>query len=63
VQSVESQLTFQRKILPPSSGSKNKLSMKLVALPATFSCWFLALLFFDPEDGGNMFLLISIRSI
>jgi hypothetical protein len=38
---------------PKSSGSKNKKSKK----PAwSREPWFLAWLFFDPEDGGDMFL-------
>jgi hypothetical protein len=39
--SVESQLTFQWNIHPPSSGNE---------------AGFLLGLFFDPEDGGHMFL-------
>jgi hypothetical protein len=46
-----------RNILPPSSGSKSKLSVKLVTLLATcFHAGFLCSLFFDPEGGGNTFL-------
>jgi hypothetical protein len=48
-------------MLPPSSGSKNKpnkkLACKQVALLATcFIAGFLLDVFFDPEDGGDMFL-------
>jgi hypothetical protein len=66
VQSVESHPTFRRNISPPSSGSKNKLSKKpawkqaastaRVLLATSFHAGFLLGLFFDPEDGGDMFL-------
>jgi hypothetical protein len=54
---IESQLTFQRDVSPPSSGLNNKPSKKPTPrkqslLPA--SCWFLGL--FDAEDGGNKVL-------
>jgi hypothetical protein len=59
VQYVDSQLMFRRNMSPPSSGSKNKLSMKparsrqqVPVLPA--SCFLR--LSFDSEDGGDMFL-------
>jgi hypothetical protein len=61
VQSVESQPMFWRIISPPSSGSKNKPSKKpvwkqVVLLATSFHAGFLLGLFFDPEDGGDMFL-------
>jgi hypothetical protein len=40
-------------MLPPSSGSKNKPRNQQALLAAT--CLLLGL-FFDPEDGGDMFL-------
>jgi hypothetical protein len=40
---------FWRNISPPSSGLKNKQGMML-------DSGFLLGLFFDPEDGGDMFL-------
>jgi hypothetical protein len=43
VWSVESQVTFQSNMLPPSSGSENKLCL----WPT--SCWFLSGLFFDQK--------------
>jgi hypothetical protein len=55
VYSVESQPTFRRNISPPSSGSKQETSGK-----ALLVTWFrdasLLCLFFDAENGGNMFL-------
>jgi hypothetical protein len=48
-------LTFRKNMLPPSSGSKNKPST-MVVLATCFHAGFLFGLFFDPEDGGNMFL-------
>jgi hypothetical protein len=47
----ESQPTFRRYMPPPSSGSKNKSSKKSSMLHAGF----LRGLFFDSEDGGDMF--------
>jgi hypothetical protein len=47
---------------PPSSGSKNKprkipASKQVPSRAATyFDTGFLLVLFFDPEDGGDMFL-------
>jgi hypothetical protein len=44
-------MALRRDILPPSSGSKRNLLFKS-------SCWLLVFFsFFDPEDGGSMFLL------
>jgi hypothetical protein len=51
--SVESQPTFRKNISPSSSGSKNKPSKKLATC---FHAGFLLALFFDPEDGSDMFL-------
>jgi hypothetical protein len=61
VLSAESQPMYQRNMSLPSSGSKNKPSKKLawrqVALFTTcFHAGFLLGLFFDPVDGGDMFL-------
>jgi hypothetical protein len=47
VWSGESQQTFRRSMSPPSSRPKS-------LLPA--SCWVLACLLFDPDDGFDMFL-------
>jgi hypothetical protein len=54
---------IRRNITPPSSGSKNKQARNqresrwLVALLVTcFQAGFFLDLFFDPEDGGDMFL-------
>jgi hypothetical protein len=49
VYTVEYQPTFRKNMSPPSSGSKNR--------PRTcFHAGFLLSLFFDPRDGGEMFL-------
>jgi hypothetical protein len=64
MQSVESQPTFRRNISLPSSGLKNKPrkkpARKWVASRASEEQYlflpFLLGLFFDPEDGGDMFL-------
>jgi hypothetical protein len=54
VESIGSQLTFQRNMSPPSSQSKNtpSKSSDYYLLHAGF----LLGLFFNPEDGGDMFL-------
>jgi hypothetical protein len=49
---VESQPTFQRKILPPSSGLNKRPSSACYLLHLGF----LLGLFFTPEDGDGMFL-------
>jgi hypothetical protein len=49
MQSVKSQPTFRRNISLPSSESKNKQSKKPEQKHV-------ASLFFDPEDGGDIFL-------
>jgi hypothetical protein len=41
---------------PPSSASKNKLSYKPAWKQVSSKAGFLLGLFFDPEDGGDMFL-------
>jgi hypothetical protein len=46
---------FERNISPPSSGSKNKAS-KQALLATYYHAGFLLGLFFDPENGGDMFL-------
>jgi hypothetical protein len=55
---VESQPTFRRNISPPSSGSKNKPNKKPALLVTCFYSGFFLGLFFDPEEGGEMFLQI-----
>jgi hypothetical protein len=58
VQSDEIQQMFRRNISSPSSGSKNKpmKNISTVLFANSFhTCFFLAL-FFDPEDGGDIFL-------
>jgi hypothetical protein len=42
----------------PSSGSKNKVSKKPALSSACYllHAGFMFILFFDPEDGGDMFL-------
>jgi hypothetical protein len=48
---------FRKNLLPPSSGSKNKMSKKQVWKPATwFYAGFLSGLIFDRKDEGDMFL-------
>jgi hypothetical protein len=47
------QPTLRRNISPPSSGSK-KISARTSQPPAYLLV--LAEIFFDPEDGGDMFL-------
>jgi hypothetical protein len=56
--SVESQPTFQRNISPPSSGSKSKPSKKPAWkwMATCFHTGFLLGLFFNHEDGGDIFL-------
>jgi hypothetical protein len=52
---------FWRNMPSPYSGSKNKPSKELARLFATcFHAGFLLNLFFDPEDGGDMFLKMSV---
>jgi hypothetical protein len=55
VLSTESQPTFWRNMLPPSSESKNKPSKQSSACYLLHAGFLLDLLF-DPEDGGDMFL-------
>jgi hypothetical protein len=54
IQPTESQPTFSRSLLPPSSESKCKPSRK----PESYllHAGFLLGSLFNPEDGGNMFL-------
>jgi hypothetical protein len=54
VLSVESHLTFRRNMLPQSSRSRKKRSKNL--LGTCLYGGFLLGLFFDSEDGGDMFL-------
>jgi hypothetical protein len=56
VQSIESQLTFRSNMLRPSSGPKNKPSKKLAWSMLKRSPGVLFGLFFDAEDGGDLFL-------
>jgi hypothetical protein len=56
VQSVESQSTFRRNMLLPSSGSYNKSSKKPAWQATWFHAHFLLALFFDLEDWSDMFL-------
>jgi hypothetical protein len=51
--SIGSQLTFWRNTSPPSLGSQNKHSVKV---GGSFHAGSMLFLFFDPEDGGDMFL-------
>jgi hypothetical protein len=55
VLSGESQPTFRQNISPPSLRAKNKPSKK-PASGTSFQPGLLLGLFFDPEDGGDMFL-------
>jgi hypothetical protein len=48
-------MMFQKKILPPSSGSKRKPS-KSKQQEETDSAWFLLGFVFDLEGGGSKFL-------
>jgi hypothetical protein len=43
-------------MLPPSSGSKNKLSKKPALFATCSHAAYLLGLFLNPEDGGDMFL-------
>jgi hypothetical protein len=58
-------LTFQRNMSPPSSGSKNKprknqhAGNKQSSVYYVFHADFFLGLFFDPEDGGDM----SLRNV
>jgi hypothetical protein len=58
VKSLESQSTFRRNVSPPFSGSKDK-PRKKSCIKSSVSCLLnagiLLGLFFDPEDGGDMF--------
>jgi hypothetical protein len=58
VQFAESKPTFRKHISPPSSGSKNKPRKKPAGTRqrAMFYSGFFLGLFFDFEDGGDMFL-------
>jgi hypothetical protein len=57
MQSFEIQQTFRRNISPPSSESKNKLSRKISrTIIALLIACYLSVLFFDAEDGGDIFL-------
>jgi hypothetical protein len=59
VWSVESRPIFRRNISTPSSGPKNKPSMKPESRALLAICvhaGFLLDLFLGPEDGGDMFL-------
>jgi hypothetical protein len=62
VKSVKCQPTFRRNILPPSSESKKQdeqetgMKAGCICLPPTFTPVFCSALFFDPEDGKDMFL-------
>jgi hypothetical protein len=55
VKFVETQPKFRRNKTPPSSVPKKKPSKK-VLLFTCFHAGFLLGLFFDPEDGSDMFL-------
>jgi hypothetical protein len=48
---------------PPSSGSKNKPSMKPAQLDTCFQAGFFLGLFFDPENGGDMFFLLTFNGL
>jgi hypothetical protein len=54
VKSFESQPTFRRNVLPPASGSKNKSSKLCLHF---FHSDFILDLFFDHEDGSDMFFI------
>jgi hypothetical protein len=49
---------FPRKISPPSSGSKNKPNNKPAWFATYFHAGFFLDLFFDLEDGSDIFLRI-----
>jgi hypothetical protein len=53
---IEIKSTFRRNMSPPSSASKNKLSDKPAWKEVSSKAGFLLGLFFDPEDGDDMFL-------
>jgi hypothetical protein len=60
--STESQLTFQRNMLPPSSGSKNKLSKKPPC--HLLSRWYLAqLILFFLNPHALLMILTSLFHI
>jgi hypothetical protein len=58
VYSVVNQLTFQRNTSSPLSGLKNMPSKKPAQSPPCYllHAGFLLCLFFNPENGGDMFL-------